>query len=161
MKTSTKNRSHHLRVPSPRTLASTDTVKGFFASWRIPGKALLVALCLLSVARIEAATVTWDAGEAPVTDWMTATFSNWSGDTTPAGQDVVFNSTGAGTNSTNATSIVNSNVSISSLAYSNNITTNWHVTEIQSGNTLTVGGTANVLRVGAYSIWWENFPRTT
>lgn len=146
MKSPTKICFCHLCVPSPRSI--------------LFGNALLVMLCLFFMTRVEAATSSWDAGEAPTNDWITPSFENWSGDASPAGNDVVFGLSGVtNTNSTDATSIVNGNVSIHSLAYSNNSTSTWHVTEIQSGNTLSVGGTADVFRAGGYTNNSQNITR--
>ncbi|MEO6846337.1 MAG: hypothetical protein ABI443_03195, partial [Chthoniobacterales bacterium] len=102
----------------------------------------------IGVTTLHAASITWDAGEAPVTNWMTSTFQNWTGDVTPAGNDVTFTATGSTTSSSTVTNTVNQNVSINSLTYGYNSATNYQVTEILTGATLSVGGATNVFTVG-------------
>lgn len=108
----------------------------------------LLALLWMSGAPLNAATTTWDAGEAPVTNWSTGTFANWSDNASPAGKDVVFGSTGSTASSTTVTNTVNGSLSINSLTYQYNSATNYQVTDILSGSTLSVGGTSNVFTVG-------------
>lgn len=99
---------------------------------------------------LHAANVTWDAGESPVTNWITAGFQNWSGDTNPVGNDIVFGATGATASSSTITNTVNQNTSITSLLYQYDSATNYQVTEINTGVTLSVGGATNVFTVGNY-----------
>lgn len=157
MKFPTKIRSFSTCVSSPRIFA--DSVKHPLALARALG-ALLVALYLLSVTRTEAATATWDAGEAPDTNWITDTFGNWSGDADPSGKDVVFGATGLVASNATVTNTVNQSLSINSLTYQYNSAPNWHVTDIAAGKTLTVGGATNVFTVGGLVGTTQNITNT-
>lgn len=123
------------------------------SSVRTPRKswvALLAAVALAGISPLHAATNTWTAGESPDLNWITGTFGNWSLGSTPAGNDVLFGSVGMTASSSTVSSTVNSDVAINSLTYQYANTANWHVTEITSGNTLSVGGASKVFTVGGY-----------
>lgn len=86
------------------------------------------------------AQTTWDAGGSD-TNW--STLGNWSTDASPAGTAVVFGATGTTANATTVSNVVDSSYTgvdaLASLTYNGN-STNWQVTQIASGQTLTVGG---------------------
>ncbi len=87
------------------------------------------------------AQTTWDFGATPDQNW--SSFSNWSTEASPAATAVVFGATGVTASATTVGNIVDSSYtggsSLSSLTYNAN-STNWQVTQISSGQTLTVGG---------------------
>ncbi|WFB35392.1 autotransporter-associated beta strand repeat-containing protein [Kiritimatiellota bacterium B12222] len=85
------------------------------------------------------AQVTWTGGADPDENWSNA--GNWSGGT-PAGEDVLFDNTDKTASST-ANSIVNSDMTLSSLSFvntGNSSTTDWQVIQIGASQTLTLDG---------------------
>ena len=84
---------------------------------------------------------TWDFGGTPDKNW--STFSNWSDNASQANQAVLFDSTfGTTANATTVGNIVDASLTLDSLSYANTGTT-WQVTQIASGQTLTLdAGTA-------------------
>lgn len=84
---------------------------------------------------------TWDFGGTPDKNWSTLT--NWSTDASPAATAVVFGATGVTASATTVGNIVDSSYtstnSLTSLTYNGN-STNWQVTQIASGQTLTDAG---------------------
>ena len=90
---------------------------------------------------------TWDAGGGGDLNW--STFTNWSTDASPAGTAVVFGAAGTTANTTTVGNIVDQSMSVSSLTYGHTSTTAWHVTQINSGSVLTVGG---AFRVGTTQV---------
>jgi len=127
-----------LKMKSPaRSIWYQSVTRGSFPA--------LLALLWMSGSPLRAATTTWDAG-GPGTNW--STFANWSDDASPTGKDVVLGSTGSTASSSTVTNTVDGNLSITSLTYQYNSATNYQVTDILSGATLSVGGTSNVFTVG-------------
>jgi hypothetical protein len=115
---------------------------------------LLGGATLVLSAAAQAATVNW-TGEGTDNNWSTP--DNFGG-ATPAGQDVVFGDSDR-TVQTTVNSVVDTDVTISSLTFHNtNITpptskTVWQVLQLDSGRTLTINGSglstpANVFEVG-------------
>jgi len=88
------------------------------------------------------AAISWDAGGAN-TNW--STLANWSTDTSPSGDDVTFNATGA--LASGITNNVDTSESIASLSYSFENATNQHTTAIAASQTLDVAG--NFLLAGS------------
>jgi len=112
-------------------------------------RAVMLAVVLgMSGSALRAASSTWDAGEAPVTDWITGSFANWSDNASPSGKDIFFGSSGTTSSSSTVTNTVNSNVAVNSLTYQYSSTANYQVTEILGSGTLSLGGTTNVFTVG-------------
>lgn len=95
----------------------------------------------------------WDAGGAPDLDW--SNFDNWNTNASPAAQDVVFPNANKTTQNV-PNNVVDTNFTIRSLNYTNTGTgaSDWHVTEIGTGVTLTVNNASaptNSLVVGGMS----------
>ncbi len=109
-----------------------------------PFRSVATALITFGAPGLLLAQTTWDAGGAD-TNW--STFGNWSTDATPAATAVVFGGTTVGmlgvtTNATTVGNVLDGNVTVDSLTY-NNTGAGWQVTQIASGQTLTIdAGTA-------------------
>ncbi len=116
--------------------------------------AFATPLTLLSV------TATWNSGNIlpAERDWITDGFTNWAENQDPAGNDILIGANGRRTfPSQILTNHVNQTISVNSLLYQYNVTTQGHITEISENVTLNVGGTADpyVFSVGAYVLATE------
>lgn len=103
---------------------------------RLHSRRLLVAFLSLGAPFAACAQTIWDFGAAPDRNW--SSFVNWSTDLSPAGTAVVFGAAGTTANATTISNVVDQSYTISALTF--NHTTNWHLTEIEAGATLTVAG---------------------
>jgi len=118
-----------------------------------------VSLLLASLAAVQAQS-TWDYGASPDKNWSTNT--NWSTDASPAGTAVIFGNTGTTANSTTVGNIVDTSFTggnaLSSLSYNQTATsaTDWQVTQIGAGQSLSVNG---AFTVGGYTSG-NNFTQT-
>jgi fibronectin-binding autotransporter adhesin len=101
-------------------------------------RSIALSLGLFLTASSAALAGTWDAGAAPNINWSAV--ENWSDDASPAGQAIIFSGTGLTANATTVGNIVDQSLSITSLDYAQN-STQFQVTEIASGATLTITGT--------------------
>jgi hypothetical protein len=99
------------------------------------------AFLLLAAPSFVIAQTTWDFGATPDQNWSSV--ANWSTDLSPAATAVIFGATGVTANATTVGNIVDTSYtstnSLSSLTYNAN-SASWQVTQIASGQTLTVGG---------------------
>ncbi len=111
----------------------------FFVSSILPA---LSALALLGTTSILSAA-TWDGDTND--NWSIGT--NWSDNADPAGKDIVFNDTDTSGTQGTTTNIVDADITVNTLTYSNT-GSNYHTTGIPTGTTLTVNGTGTALRVG-------------
>ncbi|AHF94414.1 hypothetical protein OPIT5_14995 [Opitutaceae bacterium TAV5] len=105
---------------------------------KLPLFVSLLLPCLPGSAVVGLGQTVWDAGASSDLSWSASDFANWSTDATPAGTAVTFGATGTTANATTVSNIVDEDFTINSLTW--NHTSNWHVTEIGAGHTLTVGG---------------------
>lgn len=107
------------------------------------GLPILALLTSLGVGRSQ---TTWDFGGNPDRNWSTLT--NWSTDASPAATAVVFGNVGTTGSASTVGNIVDSSYTgtnaLSSLTFSNTGVAAWQVTQIATGQTLTVGGAFRV-----------------
>jgi fibronectin-binding autotransporter adhesin len=99
--------------------------------------AVAAAACLPCGGASIARAATWDAG-AGGGNLSWSTFTNWSDDASPSGQNVIFDNTG-GLSGTAVTNIVDSSFTINSLNFRQDQTVN-QTMQINSGVTLNVNG---------------------
>jgi autotransporter-associated beta strand protein len=111
----------------------------------------LIGLGLLS-AGTASASITW-TGLGTDDNW--STIENWDPNGSPAAQDVVFDDTAKSTDKDIANSVVDTDMTLSSLSFENtgNGDSDWQVVEIGTEETLTLDGSSltagNVLFVGS------------
>lgn len=103
-----------------------------FARVFLPGALLLPGLCV--------AQSSWDASAAPELNWSNV--ANWSDNASPAGKNLLFNSTGAA--AAGVTSIVDSSTTAGTLLFQQNSKTVFHQLQINSGQVLTLAGAVAV-----------------
>lgn len=100
--------------------------------------ALIGFVIAISASLVHAAPLTWDNGNG---DQLWSTGTNWNPDQggapTPA-DAITFDNTGTAGTAGSVTNIVSSSVTVASLNYAS--TANFHTTQINSGQTLTVSG---------------------
>jgi autotransporter-associated beta strand protein len=103
---------------------------------------------------VRGATITWSGGVGGT--WSTST--NWSPNSAPAGNDIVFGATGTAAAGTE-TNEVNSNVSIDSLIFTGTSTSiTPYTTLIDSGITLSsTGAISTALNIGSSSVTGTNY----
>lgn len=114
---------------------------------------LTATLALLTIQAASAADVTWSGSASPDLNWILpgpSPYANWVGDANPASQSLFFDNTSARTTRTAPNNVVAANILVASVRYMNlgDTATDWHVTSISSGVTLTVG---SGFTVGGYS----------
>jgi hypothetical protein len=104
------------------------------------------ALAALGTLSIGHGQTTWDYSANPDKNWSTAT--NWSTDASPAGTFVVFGNIGTSGTSTTVGNIVDTSYTggsaLTGLTYGNTGAAAWQVTQIASGQTLSVNGSVRV-----------------
>jgi fibronectin-binding autotransporter adhesin len=103
----------------------------------------LLALAALMAAggahRAVAATFAWTGASGTDTNWSTP--ANWSPSGPPTSADTaVFGNDGVALDGLTINNVVDVSTNISALTYSNNVSGQWHNTQIPAGVTLTVSG---------------------
>ena len=104
--------------------------------------ACLLVISSFSLVSVQAATITWTGG-AGAGNEQWSNFSNFSSAADPSGEDVVFGRDGEAGSAGVVTNIVDSSVTIGTLAFTHPYdfaSTIYHTTQIDTGQTLTVTG---------------------
>jgi hypothetical protein len=132
------------QTKAPRNTVPSTTAASLRSAFALAGAIIAAATPL------NAASLTWTAEGNPDQTWLGSGYANWGG-VNPAGNDLVFDATGTSSSATTVTSVIDSDVSATSLLFHYNSPTQYHVLQIDAGATLSLAGATNLFRVGGYA----------